>query len=408
MEISHPVERSFVVRLRWALVAGQLTAVAMAWWGLNLQTPLFPLLLITLVSAASNLWMSRQAAVSPGALRAIHVVDVVLLTALLALSGGPSNPFSTLYLVVVALAAVTHGRLWTGIISAVAAACFGLLFLLPSDNPHAHHGGGDAMRGHLLGMWVAFVTTAAVIASFVAGLSGRLRERERELVAERDRTARAQRLAALGTLAAGAAHELGSPLGAIAVAAEEAELRARRIGDASLVEDLAFMGAQVARCRTILADLSSGAGTPMGEPPERIEIGDLVRRACPDGAQVEVTGDALSAVTRLPVRTASRVIGSLIRNGLLAAPGERVEVCTKYRDRLVAISVRDEGPGMSAEILARVGEPFFTTRPPGQGMGLGLFLARGFAEALGGGLELESAPGRGTTATILLPIVEGA
>lgn len=400
-----PLTLGWLRRLRWASVVGQLAAVYIAVRALQLDVSLPALLGIVSVSALTNLaatvWRTPPGWMVP----ALLVADTLLLTALLGLTGGPSNPFSALYLSEVALAAVTLGPAWTWTVAALAGAGYASLFFF--GDPHLlHRGGAEVMQGHLFGMWVALVLTGGTISAFVARLAAGIRERDAQLLAERQRSGRAERLAALGTLAAGAAHELGSPLGVILVTAEEAQRSAKARGEADLAGDFGVIREQVDRCRAILNDLARQSGVPRGEVPERLDARTLCAGTLAllsPGERDRVRVEAPTELElELPCRTTTRVIASLLRNALAAAPGP-VEVRVVGVAGATRISVVDHGVGMDEATLARAGEPFFTTRPTGEGQGLGLFVARGFAEQLGGQLLLESGPGRGTTATLVLP-----
>lgn len=396
---------TWLVRLRWAAVAGQLVAVLIADRALRLDLPIVALLAMVGVGAGSNLALVAWSRPPGWVVPALLVGDTLLLSGLLALSGGPSNPFSALYLVHVALAAVTLGPTWTWTVAGVAAAAYASLFFVA--DPHLlHRGGPEVMQGHLLGMWVALVLTGGAISAFVARLAAGIHARDEQLLVERQRAARAERLAAMGTLAAGAAHELGSPLGVILVTAEEAEPVARRAGQAELADDLAAIRAQVERCRAILSDLAGRAGEPRGEAPEAVPLAELAEAVLAsldpdDGGRVRVEGADARRVA-LPRRTATRVLASLVRNALAAGDGG-VDLRLAVDGGGFRAVVVDRGSGMDPATLARAGDPFFTTRPPGEGQGLGLFVARGFAESLGGGLRIESEAGRGTTVTLDLP-----
>ena len=106
----------------------------------------------------------------------------------------------------------------------------------------------------------------------------------------------------------------------------------------------------------------------------------------------------------LPPRAVAHALRGIVKNAQDASPADReVVVHARISAEAVRIEVQDRGSGMPPDVLARAGEPFFTTKPPGRGMGLGLFLTRAVVERLGGELRIESTPGRGTTAVVSLP-----
>jgi two-component system sensor histidine kinase RegB len=104
-----------------------------------------------------------------------------------------------------------------------------------------------------------------------------------------------------------------------------------------------------------------------------------------------------------PAHGLERALRVLLQNALQATPGGEVRLRARCTPGGIGVDVVDDGPGMAPDVMARAGEPFFTTKAPGQGSGLGLFVARTLAEQLGGSLELRSEPGRGTTARMELP-----
>ncbi|HTY79966.1 MAG TPA: ATP-binding protein [Candidatus Bathyarchaeia archaeon] len=334
----------------------------------------------------------------------VMLADVLLLTSLLVLTGGSSNPFAVVYLVNVTLAAVTMGAGWTWTIVIASTAGYAGLFAWP---PLALHPGHE-WPSHLAGMWLAFVTTAVLIALFVTGVTRTLARREQEVAALRALAARNERLASLTALAAGAAHELATPLGSIAVAAGELERTAREEKLTSVAGDAELIRSQVVRCRDILDRMSGRASAKWIEDRRPLSIDEIVQLLREELGAAQSARLRVEATHGLPVlaRPAALVeaLGSLVRNAFEASgPDDSVSLAVTADAERLAFAVRDRGAGMSAEVLARAGEAFFTTKAAASGRGLGLFLARLFAERHGGKLVVESAPGQGTTAVLELP-----
>jgi two-component system sensor histidine kinase RegB len=253
-------------------------------------------------------------------------------------------------------------------------------------------------------------------------ITAALAERERELTEARGLAARQERLASLATKAAGAAHELSTPLGTVALAAKELE-RALVKTDADLAADARLIREQVGRCRSILEQMAQGAGT-VGESVTPCTVGELIGETLVgirDAPRVlnEIPEDVAQATLRLPPRAVTQALRSLVTNAQDASPSNAAVVITGRFEpdsgegatsggEVLAVTIRDRGPGISSELMQRIGEPFFTTKPPGRGMGLGLFLARAVIEGVGGTLEIDSPPGGGTEVRVRLPSDVGA
>lgn len=413
----------WLCKLRWGAILGQFATVLVVHELMGIDLPLVPLVCIISLEAASNLilglWLKREPEVPEWSLGAVMAADVLALTALLYTTGGPFNPFSSLYLVHIALAAAVLRDRYTWGLVALSTLCFGALFSrhasldLGADIEPARM--MDHMRMHLEGMWVAFAVTAGFIAYFVSRVRRALAARERDLAATREVAARAERLASLTTLAAGAAHELSTPLGTIAVAATELEIefQERVQGEPELLADLQLIRHEVDRCRQILDQMAAEAGESTGDPLNAAPVSELLERAkqgLPDGAEIRIAGDeaTLSRTLFVPLRAVEQALRALFKNAWEASPAEEPPVVAASADaEFLYIEVCDRGPGMSEETLARIGEPFFTTKEAGQGMGLGVFLARTVLAGLGGGLRVDSQPGSGTRASATLPLACG-
>jgi two-component system sensor histidine kinase RegB len=402
----------WLVRLRWLSLGGQVVALVCArfWFGIRLSA--LPLGLIIASVGASNLVLAHWLRKSPDSTSASAVVggmlafDTILLTALLGLSGGPMNPFSVLYLVHITLAAVVLGAHWTTSIAALCIACFGALFVLPVAPMRS---GANHMAHHLQGMWVAFTLAAVLTAYFVRRVAATIAAQREHIAALREGAARNARLASLTTLAAGAAHELGTPLGTIAVAAHEMALAADPAAKA-LLADARLISAEVERCHEILAKMSSRAGSEAGEAVQ-ISLSELERRLrsrfdLERGQRIRLRAAAGVSSIQAPAEEFGHSLYALVKNAFDASQETGEVGVTLERDgAAVRICVEDAGVGMPTQVLAHAGEPFFTTKDPGRGLGLGLFLTRAFAESQGGELLIESELGQGTRATLRLPLV---
>jgi len=406
---------TWLALLRWLAVAGQVLATAAAAGVLDLRLPLAPIGAVIGVTLVSNValvlwlrWREPHAALVP----LVLLLDTGLLSVLLYFAGGAANPFSLLYLVHVAMAVVALEIVWTWIVLAAAAGCYLALFWwhvpLFSDEspPPTVQAAGQAMAFILVGVLIAYFTGRVTLA---------LRKRERELAALREQAARSEQLAALTTLAAGAAHELGTPLGTIALIARELELAARNAGTScELVEDAQIIRQEVERCRGILSRMRvdileepSDRSMPMSED----DLIEYLRLDLSDSemARLRVECDRPLELRPLPGRAIQQALGVLVRNAFEASPPERaVSLSIERRDAKIVFRVEDAGAGMPPEVLRRAGEPFFTTKPGGRGLGLGLFLVRLVAERYGGAFRLSSREGEGTQSILELPEAEVA
>jgi two-component system sensor histidine kinase RegB len=408
----------WVLRLRWGAVAGQIATILGTRFIFGLALPIVPLAAIITATALSNValvrWMRLPRSVAPSLVASVLAWDTLSLGGLLFFTGGPFNPFSVLFLVQITIAALVLGLRYASTIVVLSVVTYALLFFnnVPlAGTEHMHHAGSNAFSVHLQGMFVALTLAAILIAYFVTRVARALHERDAQLADAQRLAAVNERLASLSTLAAGAAHELGTPLATIAVASKELLRAAEHVqGAAELRDDARLIREQVDRCRDIVQQLSARSGATPGEAPELVDIGHLIgelesRLDEAHRARLDVRGDTTEPI-RVPWRGLAQALGSLVKNAFDATeePGARVVLTVEASAHQARFSVIDRGRGIRPEELPRVGEPFYTTKEPGGGMGLGVFLARAFADRLGGRVALSSEPGRGTRAVIELPV----
>ncbi len=251
--------------------------------------------------------------------------------------------------------------------------------------------------------WVALVSVVAI--AVLAGIL--LRALGRQLTLER-RLSRAENLAAMGRMTATLAHEIKNPLAIIRGSAKRLgrlEPEAQRMAD-SVVEEVDRLGRTVTRYLQFARGEASERGTgdlaaAMTATLDLLE-GEFQARRCTLARE----GLAAPIAVTLDAESLRQVGLNLVLNALEVLPeGGSVRVSVTAAGGRATLLVRDDGPGVPAEVLARVGEPFVTSKA--QGTGLGLFLARRLVEGAGGSLRLESPPGQGTTVTVVLPLARG-
>ena len=412
-DVSPSAVQWWLQRLWWAAAALDAALVVAA---IVLDSTAFPLGRVAPLLAAGallNVELGLRAIRSVPGRRAVEalalLLRIILLTALLELSGGPSNPFAVIYGAQIALAAVTLGRLWACVDAVVALVCYGVLVSWHMEEVvPAHHRFVD-FPTHLYAMWLA-TTTLTELALHFAGAASRAIARREDLLDEaRAQTARAERLMSVTTLAAGAAHELSTPLATIAIASKELErtLAALPVPE-ECASDAHLIRQEVDRCQLILDQMSGRAGGSAAEAAADVSVGDLaadVRARLSADLQARLTVHAQDEA-RLVVPRAGlvQVLLSLLRNAFDASPSSGTVVLSVERTGdLVTFAVQDQGSGMTPDVLRRAGEPFFTTKDAGRGFGLGLFLARVFVERAGGSLALESKAG--TRVVLTMPAV---
>jgi len=391
--------------LRWLAVAGQTAALVVVHVLLGYPLPLLYCAAAIGVSALLNIAL---AAIFPAARRltgreatAYLAYDILQLAVLLYLTGGIENPFALLFLAPVVISAATLELHYTLLLAGWSFAAISFLARFHMPLPWTPAGAFHLPQLYQFGIWISLVLGIGFTSIYARRIAGEAQRMSAALSATQLALAREHRLAALGALAAAAAHELGSPLGTIAVVARELERELPK--DSPHGEDFRLLRAEAERCRAILARLSEPEEAVRGAAQPQMPLGALLDDiAAPHrGLDVEITIDMQPGAPPKVWRTPEVLhgLGNLIENAADFA-AHAVKVRAHWDDAALTVDVMDDGPGFAPEIFEKIGEPYVTSRPrwraytnpdrdPGaelEGMGLGFFIAKTLIERAGGTL----------------------
>lgn len=411
---AHPDQLSILRRLvasRWAVLSLTTLLVLIGPASLDIpvsQPPLLAILAIALVINTLVAWRLRQAtSATPIELVSQLLFDILVLSALLFFSGGATNPLVSLLLPPVALAALALPARCVLLVGGAALGAYSALMLvyLPLPLPDATR----ATRLHLAGMWITFALSASMIAWFVVRMTQQLRERDAALAAAREQALRDERIMAMGTLAAGAAHELGTPLGTMALIAGELAHDARQLDlPAQWHEDLALLRQQIGVCKQIITGLSRRAGAERLENSPRQHVDRWIEQVRQHWTAIHPQADSrllIQGEGDIPEITADprleQALLNLLNNAAQAAGPGCIDIALSWTQDSLHIDIRDNGPGFPATVLAGAGQQGFGAHA--HGSGVGLMLTRSALEQLGGSLSLSNPDSGGALARITLP-----
>ena len=399
-----------LVALRSVAIAAQLLTLASVWKILELELDWQPMLLTIAALASVNLfsWLRLRSdrSVSSPELFGQLCADVLALSILLYYGGGSTNPFVSLYLLPLVIAAATLPGRYTWGMAALTAACYSILMLYYVPLPHNHqHDGDSAFNAHVLGMWLGYVISAVVVAYFVVQMAQTVRSRDEMLARVREEILRNERIVALGTQAAGAAHEMGTPLSTMAVVIGELQHDMTDTQPA-LRDSLTILDEQVRGCKRILDKILANAqdnGAASLQSADRLveEVLDEWQLLRPT-AQYRYHSSGVQPIPRVNSDATLRAaLMNLLNNAADAAP-QAIEICADWDAANFKLEIRDQGTGLSEEAALKAGSAFFTTKT--EGHGLGLLLANATIERMGGSVRLFNRKEGGTTTLLTLPI----
>jgi two-component system sensor histidine kinase RegB len=395
--------------LRWIALCGQALAI-MASSALGVALPVVAMGTVVAALVALNVFtrfrIRRAVPARHGEIATHLALDLVAFTLLLFLAGGATNPFATVY--------VLHGVIMALLLPPVAAAV-GASIVVASYSlvaqlhlPLRLDDGQPVPQGLLaFGDWLSLALSVAVVVWFVVHMAAASREQDR-LLREATRKARNdEEILRLGALAAGAAHELATPMTTMGIVVGEI---AREANTASLRRDAGVLASQIEACRQTLANLLAAANHTRahGGGRERLDslvrsLADRFRRMRPD-VVLSCRCDGVAPAPQIYADVAfKQSVLALLNNAADASPND-VRMTAHWDAEVLRLVVEDRGVGVPERQLENLGRVFFSTKPPGQGTGLGLVLAATSVKQLGGTLRWTSRLGEGTQAEIVLPL----
>lgn len=397
-----PVRLRTLTLIRWVAIAGQALALLIVHFGFGFPVPLAAAFSVVGASLLLNLIVQSghptPVRLGERAAAAFLAFDIMQLAALLYLTGGLENPFSFLLLAPVAVSATILSIRSTFALCVLSVGSITLLAVMHYPLPWME-GGFSVPKVYVLGIWVALAVGIVFFAIYTWRVAEEARRMSNALTASQLALAREQQFAALGGLAAAAAHELGSPLGTIAVVSGEI---ARNLPLGSpICEDVQLLISETARCRDILAELSdrSDEGEDRTSPFALIPVHALVQAAAERHHQDHVTfsfetmplQEDAAGPEPVVVRSPEIIhgIGNIIQNAVQFA-ASTVYISSGWDAEIIRVSIRDDGPGFPVGVLEHLGEPYISSRMNAAGhMGLGIFIAKTLLQRSGATVTFE-------------------
>ncbi|MGZ3873835.1 MAG: ATP-binding protein [Bacteroidia bacterium] len=426
--------------LRNLMIMSEVILIVLSVYGLNIRLPEQPLWLVILSIIVVNIYTSMRLQtedpVTELEIFSQLVIDVFGITALLYLTGGASNPITWVFLLPLIITAIMlhQSYAWYMVIltTSMYTALMAYNIPLPSIEPHMPnpemrysdtknyellqqvHAMSDThyFNLHIFGMWFGFVFSAGLVAFFVVELAKTLKAQERNLAEARENALRDERVVALGTLAASAAHDMGTPLGTIAIVVHELEQEypVHRFPD--LQEKLLIMQQQIDRCKTALSVMSASAGEMRAESGSAMLLTDYIDEVINQWRTHKPTAklcffidpDVAIRAKIVAELTLTHSIINILNNAAEASPPEKgIEFHAAWDSDYAVIKIKDFGPGLPPELIDFAGkQPVISKK---RGLGVGLFLAYSTINRLGGKISLYNNESGGACAEITLPLL---
>jgi len=433
-EISAKENLQWLFILRNLMIGGESLFLLISIDILKIQLHEGPLWLTILAISSVNLytWMRLKTDIPVTEMEIFSqlVIDVLAIGALLYLTGGATNPFTWIFLLPVILTAIILPQAYTWYMVILTTTLYTALIpyhatlieiephLMLSESinitDHMQHNIQDAefLNFHIFGMWFGFVCSAGLVAFFSVGLSNTIKAGERTIAEAREKSLQDGSIISLAALAASAAHDMGTPLGTMAIIAHELKAEKKPIPTTELKEKMQIMEDQIHRCKEALSVMSSSAGEIRADSGHLTVftsyLDDVINqwRNQQPGVKLNFIINPLAPLDGLILaeKTLTHALINILNNAAKATLPQKgfdfsVTPCTV--EGFIGIQIRDYGPGIPKKLLNKLGkEPVKNS----DGLGVGLFLSYSTIYRLGGSIEISNAPTGGACIDIILPV----
>ncbi|MDD5322330.1 MAG: ATP-binding protein [Methylococcales bacterium] len=440
-EISAKQNLKWLFVLRNLMIGSEGMLIILSIYGLNIDLPEQQLWLVVLATGTLNIYtlirLETDEPVTEQEIFSQISIDVFAIAALLYLTGGASNPITWVFLLPLIITAIMLPQAYAWYMVILTTSLYTMLIAfnvpLPSIEPHMPNPGpllysnvenyqmlqhAHIMNDksyfslHMFGMWFGFVFSAGLVAFFVVELARTLKDQERSLAEARENALRDERVIALGTLAASAAHDMGTPLGTIAIVAHELEQEYPSHRYPDLYEKMLIMQQQINRCKETLSVMSASAGEMRAESGSVILVADYIDdvikqwRTHKPAAKLSYLCDPNAAPEAkiIAERTLTHSIINILNNAAEASPAEQgIEFHAIWDLSFLTIKIRDFGPGFPSDLVEFAGKHPVVSKK--HGLGVGLFLTYSTINRLGGKINLYNSESGGACVEITLPLL---
>jgi two-component system sensor histidine kinase RegB len=401
-----------LIHLRWLAVGGQTATILVATLGLDIQLPLFNMLIVMVFliafNIASHLRWHEERIVSNRELFVAISIDIASLTAQLYFTGGIHNPFVFLFLLQVILSSVLLRTESTWIVVLMTIACLIVLSIFYEPLKWPLNSIDQFSDLYAIGLVICFMLNAALLVMFITRISRNLRIGDNLVANLRQRAAEEEHIIRMGLLASGAAHELGTPLATMAVILGDWKRMPLFANYPNMIDEIQEVETQLIRCKSIVSGILLSAGETRGESSSRTSLNHYLEKLVKDwqSSRIVKSFEYVNCIEDDFIvafdSTVKQMIFNVFDNAQEVSPNYlRFEV-SKLQEDLV-FTVTDRGPGFEGYILDQIGKPYNTSkgRPGG---GLGLFLVMNVARTLGGSVQARNCSKGGAEVKIVLPM----